>query len=252
LQEHGIGAFGRMNALIPNLLGYRIQLAPLSAEAARATVVSEARGMKMEVEPAALDALVSAPTVVRDTGKAHPFFLKLATRLLLIAEANSKIGTEGSRSPILRASTIESSGGVDRVILESCDAPIAQLGAAKQGKTSVEFLFRSRGILISPDGERLAVTAKRLVAGAGNLHRLVPALLPQLTEMGVLRAVETPEAVRYEIARECYAPILRDWWERRESVIVAHRRLLFRIVSITVALSAILVIYAIWIFFGQK
>jgi hypothetical protein len=236
LQEHGLSALGRLDPLIPSLLGYRIQLAPLSADVARAIVVSEARAMKMEVEPAAIDALINAPTVIRDTDKVHPFFLKLATRLLLDTQV----------------STIESSGSVDRLILESFDAPIAALGAAKQGKTSVELLFRFCGILISPDGERLAVTEKRLKQSAGKLHRLVPALLPRLTETGFLRAVETPDAIRYEIARECYAPILRDWWERRESAIVARRRAVFRIVSITVALSAILVMYLIWIFFGQK
>jgi hypothetical protein len=245
LQEHGLSALGRLDPLIPSLLGYRIQLAPLSADAARAIVVSEARGMKMEVEPAAIDALVSAPMVVRDTDKVHPFFLKLATRLLLEAEASLK-------SPVVRLSTIESSGGVDRLILESFDAPIAALGAAKQGKASIELLFRFCGVLISPDGERLAATEKRLINRAGKLHRLVPALLPRLTEMGFLRAVETSDALRYEIARECYAPILRDWWERRESAIVARRRAVFRIVSVTVALSAILLTYGIWIFFGQK
>ena len=236
LQEHGISALGRLDPLIPSLLGYQIQLAPLSADVARAIVVSEARGMKMELEPAAIDALISAPTVIRDADKVHPFFLKLATRLLLDSQV----------------STIESSGTVDRLILESFDAPIAALGAAKQGKPSIELLFRFCGILLSPDGERLAVTEKRLKHSAGKLHRLVPALLPRLTETGIVRSVETPEAVRYEIARECYAPILRDWWERRESAIVARRRAIFRIVSITGALSAILVMYVIWIFFGQK
>ena len=245
LQEHGLSALGRLDSQIPSLLAYWIHLAPLSAEAARAIVVSEARGMSVEAEPAAIDALISAPTVIRDTDNAHPFFLKLATRLLLEAEANSK-------SPVLRASTIESSGGVDRVILESFDAPIAALGAAKSGKTSVELLFRFCGILISPDGGRLAVTEKRLMHSAGKLQRLVPALLPRLTETGFLRAVETPEAIRYEIARECYTPILRDWWDRRESAIVARRRAVFRVVSITGALSAILVMYLIWIFFGRK
>lgn len=248
LQEHGLSALGRLDSQIPSLLAYWIHLAPVSAEAARAIVISEARGRNMEAEPAAIDALVSAPMVVRDRDKAHPFFLKLATRLLLEAETSAK-------SPVLRLSTIstiESNDGVDRLILESFDAPIAVLGAEKQGKTSVELLFRFCGILISPNGERIAATEKRLMESAGKLHRLVPALLPRLTEAGFLRAVETPGAVRYEIARECYSPILRDWWERRESVIVTRRRAVFRIISITGALSAILLIYAIWIFLGRK
>jgi hypothetical protein len=64
--------------------------------------------------------------------------------------------------------------------------------------------------------------------------------------------VETPEAVRYEISRECYAPILSDWWERREAEIVARRRATFRITSISVAVAAIVIVYVIWLLFSPK
>jgi hypothetical protein len=68
-----------------------------------------------------------------------------------------------------------------------------------------------------------------------------------MTANGILRPIETREAIRYEIARECYAPIVRDWWERREAQIVAKRRAAFRVKSITVAVSAIILMYVVWL-----
>jgi hypothetical protein len=57
--------------------------------------------------------------------------------------------------------------------------------------------------------------------------------------------------LRYELARECLAPILRDWWERREAVIVARRRAAFRIRSLSVAAGAIILTYVIWLVWGR-
>ncbi len=161
--------------------------------------------------------------------------MKIATGVLLVEEKRLK-------SPVVRAATIEARGGVDRVVFESLDGAIAELGT-----TQVDLLFRWCGILISPENHRLSVTEKKLNDYAGKLNRFVPRLLQELTRSGILRSVETPEAIRYEIAKDCFAPILRDWWERREAVIVARRRAVFRVTSISVALSAIVLMYVVWI-----
>jgi hypothetical protein len=266
LQDHAILFFERLEAHIPNLLGFRVRLDPLSIDAAREAVVSEASSRDMEVEPAALDALLNAPVVTGAHAKevpstaasatpprvvaarkaaprakgAHPFYLKLATEELLDAEARVKSRT-------LTFSAIESKGGVDRVVLESFDPVIQELG-----KNQTDLLFRWCNILISPDKQRLSVTDKGLMEYAGRLNRFVPALLTLLMEMKILRSVETPEALRYEISRECYAPILRDWWERREAAIVARRRAIFRITSISVAVGAIAIVYMMWVIFSPK
>ena len=136
---------------------------------------------------------------------------------------------------------------VDRVVFESFDPVIQELG-----KTQADLFFRWCNILISPDKQRLSVTEKGLMEYAGRLNRYVPALLTHLMELNILRSVETPETLRYEIARECYAPILRDWWERRESAIVARRRAIFRITSISVAVGAIAIVYLMWLVFSPK
>lgn len=269
LQEHAIPPFERLEAHIPNLLGFRVRLDPLSTDAAREAVVSEASRKEMQVEPAALDALLNAPVVTGEHAKdtpavamstakgapakaaaarksaprakgVHPFYLKLATEELLEAEARAK-------SRALTFSTIESRGGVDRVVFESFDPVIHALG-----KTQADLFFRWCNILVSADKQRLSVTEKGLIEYAGRLHRHVPTLLAQLIKMNILRSVETPEVVRYEIARECYAPILRDWWERREAAIVARRRAVFRITSISVAVGAIAIVYVMWLVFRPK
>jgi hypothetical protein len=245
LQDYAIPAFERLGQHIPNLLGFRIQLPPLSVEAAREAVLAEVRAADLEIEPAALDALVSAPVIVvtksaSEEKKIHPFFLKVATGVLLDAERRVK-------SPVMRAATIEARGGVDRLVLESLDGAIAELGS-----TQVDLLFRWCNILISPEKHRLSVTEKGLNDYAGKWNRFAPRLLELLTGSGVLRSIETPEAIRYEVSRDCFAPVLRDWWERREAVIVARRRAVFRVTSITVAVSAIVLMYVIWIIFGSK
>jgi len=272
MQEHAIPSFERLEAHIPNLLGFRVRLEPLTIDAAREAVVSEAAGRDMQVEPAALDALLNAAIVTGAVAKegrltglpappgarggpqkavivrktvprakgAHPFYLKLATEELLDAAARAK-------TRVLTFSAIELRGGVDRVVCESLDPVIQELG-----KNQVDLLFRWCNILISPERQRLSVTEKGLTEYAGRLSRDVPALLTLLMQMKILRSVETPEIVRYEISRECYAPVLRDWWERREASIVARRRAIFRIVSISVALGAIAIVYLAWLFLRPK
>jgi hypothetical protein len=251
LQAHAIPACERLGQHIPNLLGFQVVLPLLTVEAARNAVLSEARAVQLEVEPAALDALTTALTTapmvapagsVSDSGerKVHPFFLKVATGVLIEAEARLK-------SPVMRAATILARAGVDRIVLESLDAGIAELGT-----TQTELLFRWCNILISPEKHRLSITEKGLTEYAGKFNRFVPRLLEMLTGTGILRSVETPEAIRYELSRECCAPILRDWWERREASIVARRRAVFRTTSITVALSAIVLMYIVWLIFGSK
>jgi hypothetical protein len=239
IQEHAIPAFERLKQHIPNLLGYQVRLRPLTVEAAREAVSLEAARIELEVEPAALEALVSSPVMVAKENGIHPFFLKVATAKFLDAGARL-------RSPRVRMAMIEAQGSVERVVLESLDAQIAELGS-----THVELLFRWCNILISPEKHRLAVTEKGLTDYAGKLNRFVPTLLQKLGEAGMLRTVDTNGTTRYELSRDCLTPILRDWWERREAVIVARRRALFRVRSISVAVGAIILMYIVWLIWGK-
>jgi hypothetical protein len=82
---------------------------------------------------------------------------------------------------------------------------------------------------------------------AGRLNRFALALLPVLIENGILRTVEMPERIRYEIARDSMAPILRDWWKRREAALIARRRALFRVRSVSIAVGSIVALYVVWL-----
>ena len=239
IQNHAIPAFERLRQHIPNLLGFGVQLTPLSVDAAKEAVTNEAQQAKLAVEPAVLEALVSAPVVLSGENRIHPFFLKTTLEALIDTEGRAK-------SSKLRMSTIEARGGVDRIVFESLDAKINELGTAHS-----ELLFRWCNLLISPEKHRLAVTEKGLTHYAGKFNRYVPTLLPKLMENGILRTVDAGGVIRYEISRECFVPILRDWWERREAVIVARRRALFRIRSLSVAAGAITLTYVIWLIWGK-
>ena len=98
---------------------------------------------------------------------------------------------------------------------------------------------------------RLAVTEKGLTDYAGKLNRFALTLLPVATVAGILRSVATHEAIRYEIARECLTPILRNWWERREAAAVSRRRAVFRTTSLSLALGAIVLACIIWILLSK-
>lgn len=242
MQDHALPAFERLEQHVPNVLGFRATLTRLTTDAARDAVLAEAQARALEVETNAVEALVNAPVVTSGKGDTdrqtvHPFFLKLATGEFLDSEARLK-------SSLLKAAAIEARGGVDRVVFESLDAVIAELGS-----TQVELLFRWCNILISPEKHRLSATGRRLTEYAGKLNRFVAGLLDHLTTTGILRAVELSDGLRYEISRECLTPVLRDWWDRREAAIVARRRAVFRITSLSVALSSIVLMYVVWLIF---
>jgi hypothetical protein len=239
LHAHSIPPFERLQQHVPNLLGYHIRLQPLTPEVAEEAVRREAASRLIEeIEPAVMEALLTAPAIARQDGRVHPFFLKIATSRLLDAEYRTK-------SYKLRMSTVDAFDGVNRIVLESLDPIIQEFSVTHQ-----DLLFRWFNILITVDNTRLSVTEKGLTEYAGRLNRFVLTLLPALVEKGVLRTLQTKDVLRYEVAHEGYAPILRDWWERREAKIIARRRAQFRVTSISVAVGAILVIYVVWIIFG--
>jgi hypothetical protein len=240
MQAHALPAFERLKEHVPNLLGNHVRLEPLSKEAAQEAIVAEARAFDLEVTPDAIEALVSAPVVLRNSGRVHPFFLKVATAQLLDAAARVQ-------APAIDRYMIETRGGVDRIVLESLDSTISDLNP-----THVDLLFHWCNILIAPDKHRIAVTEKGLTDYAGKLNRFVITLLPIVTGTHLMRPVEMPEAIRYEIARECLTPILSDWWERREATVQARRRANFRVRSISIAVTCVVVMYVVWIILSWK
>jgi hypothetical protein len=234
VNEESVRAFERLSQYIPNLLGYRLALQPLSMDAARDMVRTEAARRGMEVGAGVTESLVNCTTVAF-AGGVRPYLLMRGLTCLLDSEVRLA-------SRIARQSTLNENGGPDRLILESLDAPLAELKT-----TPAELLFRWYNMLMSPDRRRVAVTEKGLTDFAGKYNRFVPTTLPLLIEIGVLRQVETLEALRYEIANDCFVPIVHDWWTRRESTMLARQRARFRVRSVSVAAALLVAIYGIWL-----
>ncbi len=239
LQDHGVKAFERFSQYIPNLLGFRVVLGPISQQAAREAFEREAARKGLEIEPSVVEALLQCPTVMLRDG-VHPFFLMRGIRELLEATARLK-------SQVIRQGTLDGQGGPDRMILASLDGTIGELA-----KNQSELLFRWCNILISPEHHRLSLTEKALTDYAGKLNRFVPPTLAKLTASGILREVAMQDAPRFELAHDCLVPIVEDWWHRTEAALAARRRAQFRVRSISVAAGSILLSYLLWLFLSVR
>jgi hypothetical protein len=228
LHAREVEALQRLSQCIPNLMGHAITLTPLTPEAAKQLVQAVASNENMSVEPAAADLLAAAQG-------GHPVFVKLAAEQLFDAERVLK-------SKVARVSTITANGGVDRLILESLDREIAGLGT-----THVDLFFRWIPLLLTPDGGCLQVSGKALVDYAGKWDRFAATLLPELVKRGILRKIEL-----YEFARPSVAYVVKDWWTRKEAIVIAKQRSSFRKVSLSLAFGAILLAYVIYLFTNAK
>jgi hypothetical protein len=239
LQEHALEGFRRFEQYIPNLLGSRVDLGPLDPAEAKELVVRAGAEKGVVFETAVVDAIVSAPAALYKGG-VHPFFATLGARRLIDAAGEKKLAPTG-------AALLRICGGADRLILESFDARLLPLKP-----THIELFFRWCNLLLSGKGERQAVTSKALIDYAGKLNRFALSLLPLLTEDGILRTVDLPGGTRYEIARDCQVPLIRDWWRRREAALIARQRARFRIRSLSVAAGSIVAIYLVWLFMSWE
>ena len=242
LQKPLMTAFARLGPYIPNLMGFTIDLQPLTETAARDLVRAAAKRANLEIEDAAVTQLVTAPAVtVADgvhSGK-HPLFLTLGAQRLCQAENNVK-------SKQARATTLAEHGGADQMILTSLDGPFQQLVV-----THSELFFRWIPLLISPDRHRLAPTEEALVDVAGKWNKFAATLLPLLVRSGLVRAIEIQAGGRYEFARESATVVVKDWWQRAEAAIVARQRAQFRVRSISIAVGALVFGYVVYFVFGR-
>ena len=165
---------------------------------------------------------------------------KLAAESLFVAESNL-----GSRQA--RAATIVNYGGADRLILQSLDMVIDNMGAIH-----TDLFFRWTMLLLTPDCHRVPVSEAALLEHAGKWNRFAATLLPLLLKNGLLRTVEMPMGMRYELTRDSMGLVIKDWWDRKESTIISRQRALFRIRSISIAIGAILLAYLAYLFIRIK
>lgn len=244
LQEQELAEFHRLSQYIPNLMGYSFSLAPITQDAAKEMVCATVAHADLEVEPAAVDLLVSAATAMVPFASGppgvHPLYAKLAAERLCGAEANQK-------SQQARAETVLANGGADRMILESLDFVIDSMG-----DVHTDLFFRWNQLLLTPDAHRQPASEAALLEHAGRWNRFGATLLPLLQKNGLLRAIELPQGMRYELTRDSMGVVIRDWWSRKESAIIARQRAMFRVRSISIAVGAIVLAYLIYLFVGIK
>jgi hypothetical protein len=123
------------------------------------------------------------------------------------------------------------------MILESLDLPIRQLSRAQR-----RLLFRWIPLLVSPEGNRLAVTERALFGNSGQWNYSALTLSPLMLKSGLMRTVSTPRGIRFELARESATVVIWDWWNRKDAL---KRRALVRLLSIA---AVFLVVYLVYLF----
>jgi hypothetical protein len=244
LQVTEIEELHRLSQYIPNMMGYSFSLEPLTQDAAKQMIHAAAAHAELDLEPAAADLLVTAPAVtvpfVSGTPGVHPLYCRLAAERLFAAEGNV-------RSQQARAATVLANGGADRLIFESLDPVIDSMGSVH-----TELFFRWILLLIGKDGRRLPVSEAALLEHAGKWNRFGATLLPLLLKNGLLRTIEMPLGIRYEFTRESMAAAIKDWWNRKETDIIARQRAMFRVRSVSIAMGAIVLAYLIYLFVGKS
>jgi hypothetical protein len=240
MHADAVAGFHRFEQYIPNLMGCHVTLGPLNESEARQLMAATSEAAGVAVDPAVADAMLRTPIVAQVGGVAHgggfhPFYLSAGLRRLL----NS---TEDRKWTAADMSVLNASGGAERLILESLDD---KFGALNPMHT--ELFFRWRQLLTSAKDERLAVTPEALAEFSGKLNRFAATLIPILLANGMLREIELPGGMRYEIARDSFTPMIRDWWKRREVALLAQQRVAFRRRSISIAVGSIVMIYMVYL-----
>ena len=239
IHDESLADLERLRPHVPNLTSYRHPLHLLSTEEAKEMVRLRADAAGFEVEPGLYGPLLAGEPIAESAGF-HPFYLSIAVDRLADAEKRLK-------SHLLRASTLALNKGAATLVLESFDGRIDELPSSQR-----ELFFRWCNILIVEDKEtglkkRAAITEKALTEYAGKLNRFALSALPRLTGENLLRQVDVGSTLRYEIARECFVPIIQYWWERREAAIIARGRAIFRVTSISLAVGSILLVYVVYL-----
>jgi hypothetical protein len=239
LQEPALRSFDRLSHLIPNLLGYRLTLPPLSRDSARLLIRRVAADQGILIDDKVVEAFAMAPSAAAGDG-VHPWLFTRGIEKLFEAAHKQK-------PPEANAAALELLGGADAVILQSLDTAINELNTSQR-----ELLFRWCDVLISKEGRRLAATEKALRERAGNHGRYTASLTPLLLTNGILRVVTTDQTQRYELARESMTVILKDWWDRQEEVLNARRRAKFRVRSMSITAGLIALFYAVYLYLSLK
>jgi WD40 repeat protein len=233
MREDALARLDALKATIPNLLGNRLRLERLDAEAGRAAILGPIERYNtlvapedpVAIEPELVDDVLHEVTVGRvelsvagrglaagvDENLIEAPFLQLVLARLWDLEAE-----RGSRT--LRRETLGELGGAQRIVENHLERAMAELSPQEKGAAAAMYHF-----LVTPSGTKIAHGVRDLAGYASVDEDEAAGVLQRLTSERIVRASSTngPSTTRYEIFHDVLADAVLAWRSRFE----ADRRL---------------------------
>jgi WD40 repeat protein len=233
MREDALARLDALKATIPNLLGNRLRLERLDAEAGRAAILGPIERYNtlvapedpVAIEPELVDDVLHQVTVGRvelsvagrglaggvDENLIEAPFLQLVLARLWDLEAE-----RGSRT--LRRDTLLELGGAQRIVENHLERAMAELSPQEKGAAAAMYHF-----LVTPSGTKIAHGVRDLAGYAHVEEGEAADVLQRLTAERIVRASSEngPSTTRYEIFHDVLADAVLAWRTRFE----ADRRL---------------------------
>jgi WD40 repeat protein len=233
MREDALARLDALKATIPNLLGNRLRLERLDADAGRAAILGPIERYNtlvapedpVAIEPELVDDVLHEVTVGRvelsvagrgqaagvDENLIEAPFLQLVLARLWHLEAE-----RGSRT--LRRETLGELGGAQRIVENHLERAMAELSPQEKGAAAAMYHF-----LVTPSGTKIAHGVRDLAGYASVDEDEAAGVLQRLTSERIVRASSEngPSTTRYEIFHDVLADAVLAWRSRFE----ADRRL---------------------------
>jgi WD40 repeat protein len=266
MREDALARIDALKAMIPNLLGNRLRLERLDADAGRAAILGPIERYNtlvspddpVAIEPLLVDDILHQVTVGRvelsagrgarptvDENLIEAPFMQLVLARLWDLELE-----RGSRT--LRRETLQELGGAQRIVENHLERAMAELSPAEKGAAAAMYHF-----LVTPSGTKIAHGVSDLAGYASVDEREAAGVLQRLTAERIVRASSEngPSTTRYEIFHDVLADAVLAWRARFEAdrrideERRAHRRRQRRLLAIgALALAGLTVMAAVAVY----
>jgi WD40 repeat protein len=229
MREDSLARLDALKATIPNLLGNRLRLERLNADAGRAAILGPVERCNtlvspadpVAIEPDLVDDILHQVTVGRvelsgagrgvaaavDENLIEAPFLQLVLARLWDIELE-----RGSRT--LRRETLRELGGAQRIVENHLERAMAELSPAEKGAAAAMYHF-----LVTPSGTKIAHGVSDLAGYAAVDEGEAAGVLQRLTAERIVRASSEngPSTTRYEIFHDVLADAVLAWRTRFEA-----------------------------------
>jgi WD40 repeat protein len=267
MREDSLARLDALKATIPNLLGNRLRLERLNADAGRAAILGPVERYNtlvspddpVAIEPELVDDILHQVTVGRvelssagrGVASAVEENLIEAPFLQLVLARLWDIELErGSRT--LRRETLQELGGAQRIVENHLERAMAELSLQEKGAAAAMYHF-----LVTPSGTKIAHGVSDLAGYASVEEGEAADVLQRLTAERIVRASTEngPSTTRYEIFHDVLADAVLAWRARFEAdrrieeERQAHRRRQRRLLAIgAIALAGLAVMAAVAVY----